>query len=152
MATPWTDVLAAVPTLNDDQAPFSYGVDGETIVGTWDVAKIQMLGLAGGSTFSKDYRIEVRPAGEDTVDFTETGAESSSSASPGGLSFEKSGFTGKSTSTSFGTTAGVAGRSHDEPTAAASWSFDTDEIKNPLFDLLEQHGWKKKGLLGKIFG
>lgn len=39
MSAPWQQVLANVGALNNAQAPFSYWVDGDAIVGYWDVAK-----------------------------------------------------------------------------------------------------------------
>jgi hypothetical protein len=154
MATPWQQVLEQIPSLNHPQAPFSYAVTpAGTIVGYWDVAKIQMLGLAGASSFDKEYRIDVRPTGEGEIDWEETHTEAAGSVGPTGGSFEKSFFKGKSTQKSFGFQAGLGGTSHGEPTNVASWSFDTDEIKKPLLDVLEQHGWKKKGgFLGRLFG
>jgi len=154
MASPWQQVLQQVPNLNNPQAPFSFSVtpDG-MIVGFWDVAKIQMLGLAGASSFDKEYRIDVRPVGEGEVDWTEHHSEAAGSVGPGGASFSKSSFKGKSTQKSFGTTIGLGGTSHGQPTNVASWSFDTDEIKKPLIDFLAHFGWqKKKGFFGKLFG
>ncbi|WP_108719407.1 hypothetical protein [Miniimonas sp. S16] len=154
MATPWQQVLEQVPTLNDPQAPFSYSVtpDG-VIVGFWDVAKIQMLGLTGASSFDKEFRIDVRPTGDGEIDYTETGTESSGSIGATGGSFSKSTFKGKSSQKSFGFQAGIGGSSHGEATNAAGWSFDTDAIKKPLLGFLEQHGWKqKKGFFGRLFG
>jgi|GEM_PF-6586728 len=152
MATPWEQVLAEVPALNNPQAPFSYTVDNGAIVGYWDVAKIQMLGLAGASSYSKDYRITVTAAGDGAIDFTEIGNESEVEVGGDGLSFSASTFKGKQRSFSFGATAGVAGTSHGEPTNVAGWSFNDQEIKKPLFDFLEQRGWKKKGFFAKLFG
>jgi hypothetical protein len=153
MATPWEQVLQQVPNLNNPQAPFSYGVTPErVIVGYWDVAKIQMLGLGGASTFSKDYRIDVRPTADGEVESVEVGNESSGSIGASGGSFQKSTFKGKSTQKSFGFEAGIGGTSHGQPTNVAGWSFDTDQIKKPLFGFLEQHGWQeKKGFFGRLF-
>jgi hypothetical protein len=153
MATPWQQVLQQVPTLNDPQAPFSYSVSPEgVVVGFWDVAKIQMLGLAGVSTLDKEYRIDVRPTGDGEIDWTEHHGETSASAGVGGASMEKSFFKGKSTSKSFGVSVGLGGTSHGEPTNVAGYSFDTAAIKKPLLGFLEHHGWEKKGLLGRLFG
>lgn len=153
MATPWQQVLQQVPNLNDPQAPFSYSVTPEgVIVGFWDVAKIQMLGLTGASSFSKDYRIDVRPTGDGEIEYVETGNETSGSIGATGGGMKKEFFKGKSTQKSFGFQAGIGGTSHGEPTNAASWSFDTDQIKKPLFGFLEQQGWQqKKGFFGKLF-
>jgi hypothetical protein len=152
MATPWEQVLQQVPTLNDPQSPVSYSVTPEgVIVGFWDVAKIEMLGIAGASTFSKDYRVDVRPTGDGEIESVEVGNESSGSIGPTGGSFEKSTFKGRRSEKSFGFQLGAGGTSHGEPTNAAGWSFDTDQIKKPLFGFLEQHGWQEKGFLGKLF-
>lgn len=154
MATPWQQVLQQVPNLNNPQAPFSYSVTPEgVIVGFWDVAKIQMLGIAGASSFDKEFRIDVRPTGDGEFDYEEHHSEAQGSVGPGGASFQKDFFKGKSTQKSFGMQIGVGGTSHGEPTNVASWSFDTDAIKGPLFGFLEHYGWtKKKGFFGKLFG
>lgn len=154
MATPWPHLLQQVQYLNNPQSPFSYSVTPEgVIVGFWDVAKIQMLGLAGASTFDKEYRIDVRPTGDGEFDFDEHHSESRGSVGPGGGKFEKQMFKGKGTQKSFGMQIGVAGASHGQPTNVAGWSFDTDAIKEPLLGFLEHHGWaKKKGFFGKLFG
>ncbi|WP_156250426.1 hypothetical protein [Pseudactinotalea terrae] len=153
MATPWPQLLQQVPNLNNQQSPFSYSVTPEgVIVGYWDVAKIQMLGLTGASSFSKEYRIDVRPTGDGEYEYVETGTESSGSVGQSGGGFQKEFFKGKSTQKSFGFQAGLGGTSHGEPTNAASWSFDTDAIKKPLFDFLEHFGWQaKKGFFGRLF-
>jgi hypothetical protein len=39
VTTPLPDLLAAVPSLNDPNEPFSYTVEGDRIVGTWDIVK-----------------------------------------------------------------------------------------------------------------
>lgn len=154
MTTPWPHVLQQVQQLNDPQAPFSYSVTPEgVIVGFWDVAKIQMLGLTGASTFDKEYRVDVRPTGEGEIALEEHHAESRGSVGAGGARFEKQMFKGKSTQKSFGMQIGVGGSSHGQPTNVAGWSFDTDAIKGPLLGFLEHHGWtRKKGFFGRLFG
>lgn len=153
MATPWQQVLQQVPNLNNPQAPFSYSVTPEgVIVGYWDVAKIQMLGLTGASSFDKEYRIDIRPTADGEFDYDEHHSQSQGSVGSGGASFEKQMFKGKGTQKSFGMQIGVGGTSHGQPTNAAGWSFDTDAIKDPLFGFLEHYGWrKKKGFFGKLF-
>lgn len=117
MTTPWPHVLQQVQQLNDPQAPFSYSVTPEgVIVGFWDVAKIQMLGLTGASTFDKEYRVDVRPTGEGEIALEEHHTESRGSVGAGGARFEKQMFKGKSTQKSFGMQIGVGGTSHGQPT------------------------------------
>ncbi|MFV0253964.1 MAG: hypothetical protein ACK5H2_11620 [Beutenbergiaceae bacterium] len=152
MATAWQQVLAQIPNLNDPQAPFSYAVSERgTIIGTWDVAKIRMLGLTGASSYDDAYWIEVRPTGDGVIDWTEQRDRSRGTVGLGGAGATKSMFRGKSIGKTYKFTAGVAGTSHGEPTHAASYIFDTKAIKDPLFALLEQHGWKVKGFFNRLF-
>lgn len=151
--TPWQDVLAHVTTLNDPQAPFSYAVDGDVIVGHWDIAKIRTLGLTSVSSYDDAYRIEIKPVDDGVFDWVEHRSTTEASAGPGKGSASVSRFRGKSVSFSFGTTVGVAGTSKGKPTPVGTWSFSTEEIKRPVMDYLESYGWnKKKGFLNRLFG
>ena len=144
MATPWRQVLAQLGSINNPQEPFSYGVEGDRIVGFWDVAKIASLGIDGANTFDKVYRIDVRPVADGKFDHTEQGRERE--AGLGGASGGISGFKGKSKSFSFGKEMGPGA----DPNA--NWSFSTDRIKDPLFGYLKHHGWEPKGFFGRLFG
>lgn len=154
MTTPIADLLAAVPSLNDENEPFSYHVEGETIVGTWDIVKATSLYPAEVDHVDKSYRITVQldPA-KSTYDFSEHSSSTQAEAKPGGASFEKEFFSGKQTrkevSFSFG---GVNKTPEGVSTGPLAYSFSTSRIKEPLFGFLEQHGWKKKGLLARMFG
>ena len=63
---------------------------------------------------------------------------------------------GKVSEESWGIGIGFGHQPQHEPAPSVpvyEWKFDTDEIKQPLYDFLEQHGWHKApGLLGKLFG
>ena len=54
MTAPWQQVLANVGALNNPQAPFSYWVDRDAIVGHWCVAKITSLGIGSVDSFDKE--------------------------------------------------------------------------------------------------
>ena len=144
MATPWRQVLAQLGSITNPHEPFSYGVEGDRIVGFWDVAKIASLGIDGANTFDKVYRIDVRPVADGKFDYTEQGRERE--AGLGGASVGISGFKGKSKSFSFGKEMGPGA----DPNA--NWSFSTDRIKDPLFGYLKHHGWEPKGFFGRLFG
>lgn len=146
MATPWQQVLAQLGSINNPQEPFSYVVEGDRIVGSWDVAKIASLGIDGANTFDKAYRIDVRPVADGKFDYTEQGREREAEAGLGGASGGISGFKGKSKSFSFGKEMGPGA----DPNA--NWSFSTDRIKDPLFGYLKHHGWEPKGFFGRLFG
>lgn len=149
---PWSQVLAEAQSLNDPANPFSFAVEGEALVGYWDIAKIRMLGLAGASMYDDDYRIDFRPVGDGVFDWTEQRNTTEGKAGLGGVSGSKSTFKGKSKSFSFGASVGE-GTNKGEPTNAATYSFNTEAIKAPAVAYLERLGWtKKKGLLGRLFG
>ena len=59
MTTPLRDLLAAVPSLNDPQQPFTYTVEGDTIVGTWDIVKATSLYPTEVEHLDKSYAITV---------------------------------------------------------------------------------------------
>ena len=154
MATPLRELLAAVPGLNDPQQPFTYTVEGDTIVGTWDIVKATSLYPTEVEHIDKDYAITVELDEErSTYDFEERRTSTGASARSGGFSFTKEGFAGKSTSKQFSFSFGGVNKTDGGVSMApVAYSFETSRIKEPLFTFLEQHGWERKGLLGRIFG
>lgn len=151
--TPWESVLAQANILNDPQVPFSYSVDGDTIVGTWDMAKITTLALTGVSGRDDSYSITFKRVADGVFDWNEKRSTREASTGKGSASASTKRFSGKSVSFSFGATASIAGTSKGESTPVAGWSFSTEEIKRPVMDFLAQHGWeKKKGFLNRLFG
>lgn len=155
MATPIPELLAAVPSLNSEAEPFSFHVDGERIVGTWDIVKATSLYPTEVTHVDKDYRIVVELDPEkSTYDVTERSDETEASAGGGGFSASKDVFIGKQSKKEFSFTFGGVNKTDEgvsmDPVA---YSFETSRIKEPLFAFLEQHGWeRKKGLLGRLFG
>lgn len=160
MTTPLAELLAAVRTLNVPDEPFTYAVEGDTIVGSWDIVKATTLYPAGLDieSIDKDYRITVSfDTARGTFDFDEVYTSTSSGAGVDdgkvGGRFEKEFFKGKSSSKSFHWEVGGVRKTDEGVTAAPlTYSFETSRIKEPLFTYLEQHGWsRKKGFLGGLF-
>jgi len=161
MTTPLPELLAAVPALNDPQEPFVYTVQGDEIVGTWDIVRATTLYPVGLDLehVDKDYRITVSFDTEKQsfdVDEHQTSTTGSVGVDDGTIvgGGEKTFFKGRSSSKSFSFSAG--GITKDEDGISAKplvYSFETSRIKEPLFTFLEQHGWeRKKGFLGGLFG
>jgi hypothetical protein len=158
-ATPLADLLAAVPSLNDPQQPFTYAVDGHTIVGTWDIVKATSLYPTEVTHIDKDYRLEVElDEDEHSYDYVDHESETGATLDGDGLHVEKELFKGKTKKKEFSFEfGGVTASSKDGTDEGVSvdpvvYSFDTDRIKDPLFGFLEQHGWeKKKGFFKKLF-
>ena len=155
MRTPPADLLAAVPSLNRDDQPFTYTVEGDRVVGTWDIVKATTLYPTELEHVDKDYRITVELDEEKgTFDFTERSSETTARADGDGVGGSKEVFIGKQSKKEFSFSFGGVTKDEDGVTAApVVYSFETSRIKDPLFTFLEQHGWeRKKGLLGRLFG
>jgi hypothetical protein len=153
-ATPLADLLAAVPTLNDPQQPFSYAVEGQQIVGTWDIVKATSLYPTEITHIDKSYVLTVElDEDEHTFDYQDRESETHAGADGGGVHLEKDAFKGKMKKKEFSFEFGGVNKT-DEGVSMAPvvYSFDTDKIKDPLFALLKQHGWKqKKGFFKRLF-
>ena len=158
MTTPLAELLAAVPAINDPSEPFTFTVEGNTIVGTWDIVHAQFVQFDfSAGTVDKDYRIVVSfNEDKDTYEFTETknDADSSVRFNDGKISFgsSTSTFRGKSSGKSFSFQAGGAYKTDKGVSPTLTYSFETSRIKDPLFEFLKKNGWsRKKGLLGGLF-
>jgi hypothetical protein len=158
-ATALTELLAAVPSLDDPNQPFTYTVEGTKIVGTWDIVKATSLYPTEVSHIDKDYRLEVElDEGEHSYDYEDDESETQASVDGDGLHVEKEFFKGKEKKKElhfeFGGVSATSRRGTDEGISMnpVVFAFDTDKIKDPLFAFLEQHGWeRKKGFFKRLF-
>lgn len=159
MTTPLPELLARVTELNDPASPFVFHVEGERIVGTWDIAHVQYVALLGAGQLDQEYRIEVAFQPDDAtydVDEEHRTASFGGGVSPTG-SFHLGGQTtwtkGRQKRFTAGAVAGAIVNTPEGTGNAAAWTFDTDRIKEPLFAFLERNGWqRRKGFFGRLFG
>lgn len=154
MSTSLQQLLADVPTLNNPKEPFVFTVDGNTIVGRWDIVKATTLYVSELESIDKKYTITVTlDEANGTYDFNEVQTSSEGSVKTSGASLRKEAFSGKSTSKEFSFSFGGLRKTKKGITAMPLvYSFSTAKIKDPLFGFLKQNGWKrKKGLLGRLF-
>jgi hypothetical protein len=155
VTTPLRDLLAAVPSLDNPAEPFTYAVEGDTVVGRWDIVRATSLYPDRLEHLDKDYAITVEFDEEKaTYDFTERYSTTAGEVDGGGASASKSTFIGKSSKKEFSFQFGGVNKTDEGISAGpVAYSFETSRIKDPLFSFLEQHGWKrKKGFLGGLFG
>jgi hypothetical protein len=150
MTTPLPELLAQVPALNDSTQPFTFEVQGDAIVGTWDIVRAQSLYPTEFATIDKSYSVTVEfNEGKGTYKYKDREKSTNSRAGTGGFSFGTSTFSGKTSKKEFSFELGGINKTDEGISPVLAWSFDTSRIKTPLFAFLEQHGWKqKKGLFG----
>jgi len=151
--TPLAQLLTEVPALNDPKQPYTYAVDDDTIVGTWNIVNAKYLDLAGAKVgkIDKNYKITITfDEKKDRFDFVENKVDSSASAgiTPDGnlqIGGEKSFLKGKSTQKEFSFSFGDVNKNKDgNISPILSYKFETKMIKDPLFDFLKKNGWKVK--------
>jgi hypothetical protein len=150
--TPLAQLLTEVPSINDPKQPYSYAVEGQTIVGTWNIVNAKYLDLIGAKVgkIDKNYTIRVKfDEKKSRFDFVETRVDSSGGVgiTPDGdisIGGEKSFFKGKSSSKEFSFSFGDVNKTKDGVSPILSYKFETKMIKDPLFDFLKKNGWKAK--------
>jgi hypothetical protein len=157
-ATPLAQLLTLVPRLNDPKNPFTYAVEGENIVGSWNIVSAKYLEWKKAGKIDENYRITIKfNEKKNQFDFQEK--KQSSEASIGitddgniHIGGEKSVFKGKSIGKSFSFQSGGVYDNKGKVGATLSYKFETKQIKQPLFDFLKKNGWKlKEGLLAHLF-
>lgn len=159
MPTSLPELLSRVDELNSADSPFVFRAVGDRIRGTWDIAHVQYVALLGAGQIDDAYSIDVtfdEDAGTFETDETQTTSSVSGGFSADG-SFHFGGsastFKGKQSRMTRGFVAGTRVTTPEGEGTSASWSFDTERIKRPLFDFLAANGWqKKKGFFGRLFG
>jgi hypothetical protein len=86
MATSLTILLRLVTALNDPEEPYRFDVQGETIIGTWDVRRAVFEDFGEAGAVDLDYRVRVQlDEKKSTYTFTEhstAGGVSATGAAP----------------------------------------------------------------------
>ena len=122
------------------------------------VDDVTYQGLLSAGTIDEDYALTVTLDEESgTYDFSERRSESESAARLSGGRMEFGGskqvFKGKSIGRSWGGGAALRATSHGRVGHTWSYEFETSRIKQPLFDLLHDAGWRprERGFLARLF-
>ncbi|WP_368497799.1 hypothetical protein [Herbiconiux sp. A18JL235] len=163
MATTFHEAQASILALNDDELPFVFEPTDAGVVGRWNYANQKWAAVLGAQSIDADYTLWVLlDEANGTFSFDERETVERSGLSAGGdgigLSYERSTFRGHKKSYSFNLGAAilakVTDRQGDHVGQTYGYTFDTDEIKQPVIDTLEAAGWepRRKGLFGKLFG
>ena len=156
-------IISAINQLNLPERPFSYSVQGNKIVAEWKYLDAIWAAPLAANNVEKTFKLVVT-LDELTHTYTSQDTQTSKSSgfsllTNGTISFggEMGGFKGHKIGKEMGFGLGHAKQPQSSVSIGGmtySYSFDTSEIKKPLFELLEKSGWtkKKNGFLGGLFG
>lgn len=152
------DAQARILALNSEELPFIYDPTPDGVVAHWRYADQRWLGCIGAGMFSAEYelRVELDPAAGEWA-FHEESSSSGASIGPGSLSGERTWHKGPQKSFSFNRSVAPIAQSTDrrgtETGQFFGYDFTTDEVKQPVIDVLTAAGWKpRKGFFSKLFG
>lgn len=154
--------LRAVQSLNKPEQPFLYRVDGNTIIGEWKYLDAEWVAPLAAGHVDQSFKIVVtldEASHTYTSKDNETKNFSKISIGIGGIDARKESdfFSGKMKKIEFGGGLGKANQPQNKSKVSEhlyKYNFKTSEIKQPLFDFLEQQGWKKPkkgGFLSRLF-
>lgn len=144
--------------LNPPGQPFTYGCEGQQVVGRWDIADVTYQGLLSAGTIDKDYELTVTLDEQDgTYTLSERKVETESDVRFSGGKIEFGGskqvFRGRSIGKQWGGGAALRATSHGETGSTWSYEFETSRIKEPLLVLLHDLGCRpaKRGFFARLF-
>lgn len=155
------ETLNIAQSLNSDDKPFKYSIDGNKIIGEWKYLDAKWIGIFGNTDVDKQYKLTVTLDESNKsykVDENFSTKEKSLGFNPltGKISFgtSQSGFKGKMINRSLGFGIGVANQPQNETSFGAptvKYDFSNSTIKDPVLELLKKQGWKKTGLFSNLF-
>lgn len=154
------DIQQKILALNSDQNPYQYLINNNQIIGSWKIVDAKWSNILASGKVDQNYSITITLDEQSkSYTFTEKKTNKLSNFSfdspDGGLSFgtEDSSFMGKMNEKEYGWGTGVKVQQNNQPTDSYQYSFDTKTIKEPLFNILDQSGWKlhEDGLFSKFF-
>lgn len=156
--------LAAVESLNKPEQPFSYRIEGNQIIGEWKYLDATWAAPLAAGNIDKEFKVVIsfdEVARTFTYKDQQSQSKSGFSLNPlsGDISLGKSseGFSGHKAGKEFGFSFGKAKQPQNQTPVGGptyQYKFDTSELKEPLFNFLNQNGWQKgkSGIFGKLFG
>lgn len=161
MATPLSEMLPQIVTLNVPDQPFSYYAQGNQIIGWWDIAKIAEIFPTQVDRVDQTYRLTVTlNAGTGAFGYNETRSSvtwATGYTDEGFRAHGKARSTGKRIKKEFSFT---FGRPEKDPSTAEDtgpagaqvpYRFQEEKIKGPLFEWLQRHGWVHQNVIGEFF-
>lgn len=145
-------LLAQISSLNNDEQPFEYLVDGDNITGHWKWMDTRWFSPNTITDEQKEYFFTVTLHNDGTWSEKERNNHNNIKISPNGglkISSQTSQFRGMSSQKSFNI--GLGQNKDTGQIGIINNNFDSSLIKKPLRDLLSSQGWKKRGFFQNLF-
>jgi hypothetical protein len=138
--------------LNTPENPFKVTVQNNKVTATWNLVDTKWIELFGKAGMKKTYQIEVTlDESKHQTSYNETTGEVDWQAGLPHISYSSSSFSGKTISFQKETAFGI--KENLQPGQLYSFDFNTERIKKPILDIIQQAGWTiKKSWLEKMLG
>ncbi|MEJ6490299.1 hypothetical protein PQI23_11265 [Leucobacter sp. USCH14] len=146
------DAIAAILALNSPQVPFAFAPTSTGVTGVWNYADAQWAGVLAAGAVDRTFALDVVLSPDGTYTMTDHSTQMNVQAGAGGGSFSYTKFSGRIRSSSFDSSAAPIARDHGEVGHTFGWRFDSEEMRRPVEQTLQQLGWKKRGFWARLFG
>jgi len=152
MALTKDQLVQSLLALNNSESPFVVKQEGEEVVASWNLVDAKWIEIFGKAAMKKAYEIRLKIKEEKReVDYQEREGEVSWKAGLPETRYSIQRFKGKTASFKFGSAYGIK----EDGSIGQIYDFDfsTKRIKEPIFGVIEQAGWKvKRPFLLKYLG
>lgn len=137
--------------LNTPETPFTVQVQGNQVVGTWNIVDAKWYQIFAKAGMKETYQLIVDlDLAKYEAKYTDKKYSITWEAGLPRVGAEISAFQGKTFSKSSGVAYGI--KDNMQLGEIYNFSFDTRNIKRPIFAVLDQCGWKlKRSFIDKLF-
>ena len=150
MAISISETLTGVASLNRPDQPFSFMVEGTSIIGRWRWQDQTLFAPDSLTNEIREFTFIVDLNDDGTYKERTQEASTTLTAGSGGVGFQKSSFAGNSSRKRFSVSIGKDNQTGEVGVVSTKW--DSDMIKRPLREYLANLGWKPKGgFISRLF-
>ncbi|BDI21819.1 hypothetical protein [Herbiconiux sp. L3-i23] len=144
------DLLA----LNSDDVPFAFAAFDGGVVGVWDYADAKWAGFLSAGKIDRDYELTVNLYDDGTYTLIDRTKDTETRIDRKGFHYESNSFRGNTRKISFNKSFAPVASDHGQVGNTYGWKFDTEEMKQPVREVLQRDGWteRKRSFLDKVLG
>ncbi|MBZ4487392.1 hypothetical protein LQ938_01040 [Microbacterium sp. cx-55] len=154
MASSREDVVGEILALNGEDVPFAFAAFEGGVVGVWDYADAKWAGLLAAGQISRDYELTVTLHDDGSYSLLDETHDTQTRLDTKGLHHERSFFKGTKRTFSFNASFAPIASDHGQVGNTFGWKFDTEEMKEPVREILTRYGWipRHRSFLDRLFG